>query len=195
MRPYHVIVADPAWRFGDKLPGPKRGAAKHYQTMSAKDIARMATVRGDVANMTNAQYARAPLDLTMCGQDYRVARDAVLFLWRVAAMPSEALRVATEWDFTPKAELVWVKTAKNGRVRIGMGRTVRNAHEICIIATRGKPAVLRHDIPSVFFAPRTQHSEKPDVFYDIVRSLYPGPRLELFARRPRKGWTCVGNEI
>ncbi len=29
-----VLVADPPWRFGDKLPGEKRGASKHYSTLS-----------------------------------------------------------------------------------------------------------------------------------------------------------------
>jgi len=32
--PFRTIVADPPWPFGDKLPGPKRGAVKHYKGMS-----------------------------------------------------------------------------------------------------------------------------------------------------------------
>jgi N6-adenosine-specific RNA methylase IME4 len=40
-----------------------------------------------------------------------------------------------------------------------------------------------------------QHSEKPDEVYRRIERLYPGPYLELFARKPRDGWTVWGNEI
>ena len=38
------------------------------------------------------------------------------------------------------------------------------------------------------------HSQKPDEFYEIIERLYDGPYLELFARRPRAGWTSFGND-
>ena len=39
-QPYGVLCADPPWKFGDSLPGPKRGAQKHYDVMSVEDICR-----------------------------------------------------------------------------------------------------------------------------------------------------------
>lgn len=42
--------------------------------------------------------------------------------------------------------------------------------------------------------PRGKHSEKPEVFLDIVESVSPAPRIELFARRQRLGWDTWGNE-
>jgi N6-adenosine-specific RNA methylase IME4 len=43
--------------------------------------------------------------------------------------------------------------------------------------------------------PRGKHSAKPEAFQDIVESMSPAPRLELFARRKRLGWDSWGNEI
>jgi N6-adenosine-specific RNA methylase IME4 len=43
--------------------------------------------------------------------------------------------------------------------------------------------------------PRGRHSAKPEAFQDMVESVSPGPYLEMFARRPRLGWTVWGNEV
>jgi N6-adenosine-specific RNA methylase IME4 len=166
-----VLVADPPWRHGDQLPGPGRGASKHYQTMSVEEI---------------CAFKLPPL-----------ANDCWLFLWRVSSMPREALDVVNAWGFVPKSELVWRKMTNDGsRVRIGMGRSVRLCHEACIIAKRGRPTRIEANVPSVFDAPRGgKHSAKPDAFYRIVERLAPGPYVELFARRHRPGWHCFGDEL
>lgn len=171
MKRFRLLVADPPWRFGDDLPGPKRGAASHYPTMSPEDIAR---------------FPLPPL-----------ADDAVLVLWRVASMLQEALYVARTWGFKPKAELVWVKTKKTdlAALSMGMGRTVRNCHEVAIIATRGRPPRSSAAERSVIFAPRGEHSRKPEESYALIERLYPGPYVELFARRERRRWTCFGREL
>ena len=43
--------------------------------------------------------------------------------------------------------------------------------------------------------PRGRHSEKPQEFYALVERVSPGPHHEMFARRRREGWTCMGNEV
>jgi N6-adenosine-specific RNA methylase IME4 len=43
--------------------------------------------------------------------------------------------------------------------------------------------------------PRGKHSAKPEAFQDVVESMSPAPRLEMFARRKRLGWDSWGNEI
>jgi hypothetical protein len=47
---------------------------------------------------------------------------------------------------------------------------------------------------SVFDAPRArENSRKPDEAYEIIERMYPTlPKIELFARNKRKGWTVVG---
>jgi N6-adenosine-specific RNA methylase IME4 len=117
-------------------------------------------------------------------------------------MPQDALDVCKAWGFTPKSELVWIKTTKTSgpdlgtsKLAFGMGHQVRGAHETCIIATRGKCPPRSRSVRSVFFAPVGIHSAKPDVFFEIVEAMHEGPYVELFARRHRTGWDCYGNEI
>lgn len=174
MTVYRVLVADPPWRFGDSLPGGGRGAAKKYPCLTTQQI----------------EAFQIPT----------MADDSLLFLWRVAAMPWDALRVAKAWGFEPKSEIVWVKGGVVGgklKPRLGMGRYVRNCHETALICTRGRglDLIKSHAVPSVILAPRGEHSTKPDEFYDLVDSLVEGPVAELFARRQRPGWDCYGNNV
>lgn len=168
---YRVLLADPPWRFGDSLPGKGRGAAKHYGCLGVSEIERF----------------QLPL----------LAPDAVLVLWRVSAMVEEAYRVVRAWGFTPKTEIVWVKTLNGdpSRLRMGMGRSVRLCHETAILAVRGRPVRKSASELSVFHAPRTEHSAKPELVHELLERLYPGPYAELFARRPRPGWDCFGDEV
>lgn len=119
----------------------------------------------------------------------------VFFLWTVAAMPEEGYSTMRAWGFRPVGEIIWVKQTTKGKPWFGMGRTVRAAHERCIIGARGKPQVLSRSVRSVFTAEAGRHSEKPEEFYRIVEELSPGPYLELFGRRRREGWTVLGDEL
>lgn len=38
------------------------------------------------------------------------------------------------------------------------------------------------------------HSAKPDAFFAIVERMYAGPRVELFSRRTRPGWTSTASD-
>lgn len=168
---FSVHVSDPPWMFKDSLPGSKRGASKHYGCMSLIEL--------------------------MSFEQPAMLDDSILFMWRVASMPTEALCVVRSWGFEPKSELVWIKTDRSGNPSFGMGHYVRGAHETCIIATRGHASKLikNRSVRSVFLAPRGSHSAKPDEFYSIVESLVDGPYVETFARRNRPGWTCFGDEL
>jgi hypothetical protein len=44
-------------------------------------------------------------------------------------------------------------------------------------------------------APVREHSGKPEEVRQRIERLFPGPYLELYARKPAPGWTCWGNEI
>lgn len=165
------IVVDPSWSFGDKLPGETRGAAKQYTCMSVAD---------------HAAYMRP----------FCTADNAVLFCWRVAAMQPEALELCRLLDFTVKAELVWEKLTRTGKPWFGMGRYVRASHEVCLIATRGRAFPEVRNVRSRFAAPVREHSRKPEEFFAIVEAMYPSsPKVELYARTPRDGWTPDGAEL
>lgn len=174
--PYRVLCADPPWKFGDALPGPSRGAEKNYPCLTVVEL---------------CAFSLPPL-----------ADDCTLFLWRVASMQQEALDVIKAWGFTVKTEIVWLKKTVHGKRWFGMGRTVRAEHEVCLVAQRGRPETLSHAVRSTFEvncdgleAIAGRHSAKPEEFYQIVESLRAGPYVELFARRQRPGWTCLGNEL
>jgi N6-adenosine-specific RNA methylase IME4 len=166
-----VLCADPPWPFEDALPGKGRGAEKHYALMTVDDICAF------------------PIP--------KLEHDCWLFLWRPATHQQAAMNVAHAWGFhRPPSELIWRKTTNDGeRLRIGMGRGFRNAHETCLVFKRGRPERLSKSLPSIFDAPRGAHSAKPDAFYRIIDAFAPGPVVELFARRQWPGWLCQGDQM
>ena len=161
---YKVLVADPPWQFSDTLG--KRGAGSQYSCLTLEQI---------------EGFHLPPME-----------KDSYLFLWRVSSQVQEAYRVVDAWGFVPKTEIVWVKRTKNNKRHFGMGRHLRAEHETCIVATRGSPKPKVRNIRSVFEAKVGAHSQKPDEFYEIVEAFSEGPYAELFARRFRRGWFCMG---
>lgn len=168
---FRCIVADPPWQTDDHYG--RRGARAKYKTLPLEKI----------------QWHYPYRELVMA------PRNCVLFLWRLSSMQPEALALIESWGFVVKSELVWEKVTKHGKPHFGNGHYVRAAHETCLIATRGRVQVKHHSQRSRFSARVGRHSEKPDEFYRIVERLVPGPRLELFARRERPGWVCLGNQL
>ena len=166
---FAVIYADPPWRYdeGTCADPSVRGIEANYPTMSDEEILGL-PVSSKIA-----------------------AEDAILFLWSTSPMLYKAMKVIDTWGFAYKTCMVWVKD------KIGMGHFVRQRHELLLLATRGRiptPATTaRND--SVVEAPRGKHSEKPEVFREIIEKMYPGvPKIELFARVAPDGWDTWGKE-
>lgn len=85
--------------------------------------------------------------------------------------------------------MVWVKD------RIGTGYWTRSKNELLLIGTKGKmPCPEECNRPdSVIVSKRRKHSEKPDEIYGIIENMYPTlEKIELFARKDRKGWKWWG---
>ena len=163
---YGVIYADPPWRFEpwSRTTGMDRAPENHYESMPLDEI----------------RAIRVP-----------AAPDSVLFLWATQPMLPQALEVMQAWGFTYVSHLVWEKD------RIGLGYWSRNVHELLLIGTRGDvPAPLPGtQVESIIPAPRGEHSAKPEVFAGIIGQMFPKvPKLEMFARVHRDGWTVWGNE-
>ena len=160
-----VIIADPPYSWNDKLPGDNRGADEHLIALTTEQIQATALPRLDP--------------------------DSVLFLWRPASRLQDSLKIAEAWGFTPKTEMVWVKTTVKGNRHMGMGRIVRGEHESVLIATRGKPSVSVRNIRSTFTANVVPYGKPPE-FYEIVRELYPDhTHYERTAKEWRRGWALV----
>jgi N6-adenosine-specific RNA methylase IME4 len=114
--------------------------------------------------------------------------DAVLWLWTTNAFMRDAFRVLDAWGFGEKTILTWIKD------RMGTGDWLRGQTEHCILAVRGKPVLNLTNQTTALRAPLREHSRKPDEFYELVESLCPGSKCELFAREAREGWTVWGAE-
>jgi len=166
---YGVIVADPEWRFEpwSRETGMDRAAANHYPTSPLEIIKAR-----DVASIA--------------------ADDCALFLWATQPMLPQALDVLETWSFEYKSHFVWAKD------RIGPGYWSRNKHEILLLGMRGKvpcPAP-GEQWDSLMEAPRKGHSEKPEIFLEMIEVYFPNlPKIELNRRGPaRRGWDAWGLE-
>lgn len=118
-----------------------------------------------------------------------VDQDAVLLLWCTNPFLPDGLRVMRAWGFQYKTKFPWVKNT------VGVGRWVRGCTEDILIGTRGRPPLPAVAPRGVLFADNEGHSRKPRAIYPIAECLAPGPRVELFARERREGWTAWGNQL
>lgn len=172
---FRTLVIDPPWPYAPatthkKLTGYIAGDNEKYSTMSVGDIQAM-----------NIQSILAP-------QGY-------VFLWTTGAFMKSAIAVIEAWGLQYRTMLFWVKTTASGKTAYGNGYWVRSSVEPIILATSpGTPAIRTNERAS-FEAMRGEHSAKPEVFQDFVERHFPGPYGELFARRHRPGWTCLGGEL
>lgn len=170
MTHYRVIVADPPWKFGDRLTmsKTKRGAASQYETLSTIGIAALPVER-------------------------IASAESVLALWCPSSMLTDGLHVMAAWGFKQKGIFTWVKTSASG-LAFGMGHTFRAATEHALIGTRGSPKIRNRSQRSVALDLALPHSAKPETLQDRLELMVDGPWLELFARRDRQRWTCTGLE-
>jgi N6-adenosine-specific RNA methylase IME4 len=128
--------------------------------------------------------------------------DAVLLLWATWPCLPDAMAVIHAWGFEYVTGMPWIKLAKceqdlwgewNMRPQYGTGFWVRGCSEPILICRRGNVKPPTNGFVGLI-APNVRHSRKPDNVHEYAEAL-PGPRLELFARRARPGWTVWGNEV
>lgn len=102
------------------------------------------------------------------------------------------------WGFEYKSNVIWRKIRKDGGSDgRGVGFYFRNVTEIILFGIRGKNArTLQPGRTQVNYleSRKREHSRKPDEIYPIIEACSPGPRIELFARGTRTGWTVWGNQ-
>jgi len=163
---YQVIYADPPWPYNNS--GLSGSAENHYPTMSIEDLLKR---RGDIES--------------------RVTDNAVLFLWVTSPFLPEGLKLCHEWGFEYKTSFVWIKD-KSTYGKLGFYNY--SQHEFLFVATRGSCLPRTGSlVPSLIIAPKGEHSAKPEEVYEIIEAMYPGPYLELFARKKRgANWEAWG---
>lgn len=169
---FRTICADPPWleRGGGKI---KRGADRHYPVMKTNAI---------IALMRKTLFETYTID----------PYGSHMYIFVTNNFLEDGLRVMRELGWRYVTMRTWAKD------RIGLGYYWRGQTEHALFGVRGKlPSLVRTESTLVGkgIVKRGRHSAKPQVFYDEVERVSPGPRLELFARTPRKGWTVWGNEV
>ncbi len=223
MARFDLIVADPCWSFSDKLTmsSTKRGSASQYDVLTDQDIINLdvKSIASDDAllvlwvpssklqvgldtmrswNFTQTQtfiwvkHKKEPLGLlikslkewakgTILG-----GRDPNLeeFVSLLSGELKEVIELIGDFDI-------------NNILSFYMGRAFRQTHEIALIGKKGN--IYKHlqnkSQRSVLLDVNSKHSSKPEGLQDRLDLMFPTvSKLELFARRDRPGWDCVGNE-
>jgi N6-adenosine-specific RNA methylase IME4 len=213
---FSVIVADPAWAFKDKLQQSdvKRGSADNYPTMTISDIQQLPVK--DLIDPNGSILALwVPSSLLQQGLDTMKAWDFAhkqTYVWvKTKKSPFKSI-VNTVMslfkacsDIPTKSRRKWAilkvmeEVNINNILAFGMGRLFRQTHEICLIGTSNNKiykTLANKSQRSVSFAPNLKHSAKPEHLQDSLEIMFPAAnKIELFARRSRPGWICLGNEI
>jgi N6-adenosine-specific RNA methylase IME4 len=112
-----------------------------------------------------------------------------LYLWVTNQYFAQGFEFIKHWGFTYLAPIHWVKPSGMGNYWIHRTETMLFAYKKrCIFP-------LKRYQPNVIFSDRKRHSQKPEAAYELIESVSPGPRLEMFARQRRAGWDAFGNEV
>jgi N6-adenosine-specific RNA methylase IME4 len=218
---FQVIVADPAWSFKDslKMSDVARGAAANYKLMTISDIKQLPIK--DYADPNGSVLALwVPSSLLQEGLDTMKAwgfKHKQTYVWVKTKKESlgtlrkaftkavkNALKAGNYDAFQfPDIRDLFIKSASlfslTDMLSFGMGRLFRQTHEICLIGTNNNKiykSLANKSQRSVSFGENLKHSSKPEHLQDSLEIMFPkGKKLEMFARRHRPGWTCIGNEI
>ena len=172
---FRTILADPPWQFQNRTGkmAPEHKRLNRYSTMTLREICDLPVkeIVGDPAH---------------------------LYLWVPNALLPDGLKVMENWGFSYKSNIIWYKIRKDGGPdRRGVGFYFRNVTEVCLFGVCGKNArtlQLGRTQENIISSQKREHSRKPDEQYALIEGCSPGPRLEMFARGPRVGWTVWGNQ-
>jgi N6-adenosine-specific RNA methylase IME4 len=122
----------------------------------------------------------------------RLAADSChVFMWTTQRFLPMALRLFEDYEVKYVLTMVWHKPG--GFQPVGLPQY--NC-EFVLYGRIGVPEFTDTTAFNCCFeAPRTEHSRKPDAFYDLVRRVTAGERVDVFSRETREGFDQLGNEV
>ena len=183
---YRTIVADPPWRYDEGWPVSERG----YQ----------AALRQNIPNARRGFRTPLPysaLDVeaikALPVRELADPSGCHLYLWTTNRYLRSAFDVLDAWGFRYGQTLVWCKTPMG----MGPGGAWAQTTEYILVGRHGSSLRSLARLPSTWFNwPRlgASHSRKPEHAMDMIETVSPAPRLEMFARTQRLGWDTWGNE-
>lgn len=166
---YRCIIIDPPWPMKkiERDERPNQGVELDYPVMSLDEI---------------ADEKHVPVR-TLADKDCHI------YLWVTHKFMPAGLDLLTGWGFNYQCVMTWRKN-----VGITPFSWMYDTEHV-LFGRRGNLPLDQMGLRLSFDAPVQRHSRKPDVFYERVISASPGPRVEMFSRTPREGFTVWGNEV
>ena len=176
---YKVLVVDPPWdtrKTGKRAVRPNQGERLEYPTMTIEAL------KGMEVGLWGANQSWLWLWATN-GRSQGTGRPIL----------AEAFDLLEAWGYRYYTLVTWDKGT--GVCPFGPYQ-ITSEHLLFGYRTKLDPPVgSMGKAKTVFQAPVTRHSEKPGPFYEYVRSYFPGPRLDVFARRRHLGFDAWGSEV
>lgn len=173
---YFLILTDPPWPQGKggkkKVRPNSSGKPPDYPTLSLGEI---------------KEHLETVTKYT--------TENAILFLWATDKYLVDAQQIAEECGWKLHTRIIWDK---------GRGQApsfdIRFTHEYLLYMYKGKFTTVSNEVrgkyASVIKEQNTVHSRRPLISYLMIEAMYKeGNRIEMYARKPRKGWDSFGNEL
>lgn len=207
---FRVILADPPWHYADqkkvrkdtKVPTAGIGACHHYSQMKTDEIVDLTWLVQSVTAERCHLYLWATMPLlpdalrVMTGWGFKFCTVAFCWVKCNSRRFDDAIL-----DVLQPALLDTGRTVRSFLdvlTFFGPGFYTGSNVELVLLGRRGRP--FKHaegcKASQVVYAPLGEHSAKPEEVQRRIEWMYPDviPRLEMFARRDREGWTCLGDE-
>jgi len=167
--PFDAAVIDPPWDMKkiDRDVRPNQDAFD-YPTMATDKIA--ALWRDEIAP--------------------RLKPDCHVFLWTTQRYLPDAIALLQSFGLRYVLTFVWHKDGGFQPIDLPQYNC-----EFVIYARKGTPLFIdTKNFLCCFTAKRREHSRKPDEFYDVIRRVTGGSRIDVFSREKREGFAQYGNQ-
>jgi len=175
---YNTIVIDPPWnqgKTGKRKVRPSQTTKLDYSTMSKEELLDM------------------PID--KLGTD-----NSFIFLWTTNSKDKKtgepflktSFDLLEKWGYTFYTMITWNKNT--GPCPFGPFQIVT---EYVLFAYKGKCTFKKDKLEfmkNLFTESSSAHSVKPQSFYDSIKEMTDGERIDIFARQKRDGFDGWGNE-